>query len=322
MANKFVHKSWRPDRPTSKGAAAYHNAVIDASWHKKNIYELIRLVRKIIKDDDIVIDFGAGTGSSSLYLLKKLKGNFKLCLVDNSPSWLGKAHEQLYTNPRVTFSIVEKIGDRYAMLHETIGKEMADHVVSANTVHLIPNIGDAFTGIYHALRSGGTFTFQSGNIVRGQREKEVLMIDDTVNMVHDIAIEIIKTGDVFKKYREGLTSLTKKEFAQRKLVFPNPRKLQEYIKILRNSGFKNEKVSLKKIRVRYKDWLAFLRVKRLQAGILPEVGGKNPSPKEEQDRDTLIVMASSLLFKTLAKENPFATKTSFIAEWIYIQAEK
>ena len=41
-----------------------------------------------------------------------------------------------------------------------------------------------------------------------------------------------------------------------------------------------------------------MRVRRLQAGILPEVGGKDATPQEERDRDDLITKAANILFKT------------------------
>lgn len=313
---------WHPSKPTSKGATAYHDAVINASWHKKNIGELIKLVRKNIRDGHVVVDFGAGTGGSAVYLLKHIKKPFSLYLVDNSPSWLGKAHEVLSNNPNVTFFLLGKIADKHTILHETIGEEVANHVVSANTVHLISTLEDAFRGIYTALKPGGTFIFQSGNILRNAREKGILMIDDTVNRVHDITLEIIRTDSKFKKYRKGLDKRIERETPQRKLVFPDPRSIEHYLKMLKSAGFRNEEVRHRPIRVKYKDWLSFLRVKRLQAGILPEIGGREPSLKEEQDRDQLITMASLQLFKELEKQNPFADETSFTAEWIYVKAEK
>src|SRR5687768_5963203 len=98
-----LNTSWKPDRPTSKGASAYHDAVVNASWHVDNIQELIHIFSKNIKNGDLVVDFGAGTGASAVYFLKKIKKNFELWLVDNSPSWLGKAYDILHTNRHVSF---------------------------------------------------------------------------------------------------------------------------------------------------------------------------------------------------------------------------
>ena len=39
-------ENWKPDRPVSKGASAYHGAVVNTSWHKENIKELINLTSK------------------------------------------------------------------------------------------------------------------------------------------------------------------------------------------------------------------------------------------------------------------------------------
>ena len=43
-------KTWRPDRPTSRGAAAYHDAVVKAFWHIENIDGLVKIIQKEIKD--------------------------------------------------------------------------------------------------------------------------------------------------------------------------------------------------------------------------------------------------------------------------------
>ncbi len=118
---KSSKEFWRPQRPVSKGASAYHEAVVGASWHINNIEELIKLVKNKIKNGDIVVDFGAGTGASAVYFLKKIKKNYKLWLVDNSPSWLGKAYNLLQKKKNVDFLIIDKIRDNYRKLNEIIG---------------------------------------------------------------------------------------------------------------------------------------------------------------------------------------------------------
>lgn len=314
-----IFKNWVPDRPVSKGASAYHSAVAKTSWHKENIKELINISAKKIKTNDIVVDFGAGTGSSAIYLLKHIDKEFKLILADNSPSWLGKAHEILSKNKKVLFLLLEKENPK---LEKLIGKNQVNHVISANTVHLIPNIKESFKDIYLSLKRGGTFIFQSGNILVENKEKDVLMIDDSINAVHDLAIEIIKRGKKFSKYKRGLDKRIEEQLSQRRFVFPSPRPLEFYLKILKEEGFKNEKVSHRKIRVSYKDWLSFLRVRRLQAGILPEVGGKDASDSQEKDRDEIIKRSAKMLFKSLEKQNSLANKKSFVALWTYLASEK
>lgn len=315
-------KPWSPDRPVSRGATAYHNAVVNSSWHIENVNELARIVKDKIRDNDIVVDFGAGTGGSAIYLLKSIKSNFKLWLVDNSAAWLGKAYEILGNNQNVKCFLLEKTDERYTTLSETIGKGIANHVVSANTIHLIPDLGYAFSGIKDALKARGTFTFQSGNISRDGKEEGVLMIDDTVRRVHDISLEIVRANSKFAKYKKGLDDKIEAAAGQRKFVFPEPRNLKEYLNTLKSCGFSHEGIHFKLIKINYKDWLEFLRVKRLEAGILPEIGGKEPSLEEEQDRDNLITIAAKKLFEELKASNPLADSNGFIAEWVYIASVK
>ena len=315
-------KPWHPEKPVSKGATAYHEAVVNTSWHIDNVNELIHIVTKKIKEDDIVVDFGAGTGGSAVFLLKDLKVKFKLWLVDNSAAWLGKAYEVVRNYPNAECFLLDNIDDRYLKLSEVLGNEVADHVISANTLHLIPKIDDVFNGINETLKQEGTFTFQSGNIIRNGREKGIMMIDDSVKRVHEIALEIIQKNHKFEKYRKELDRRIEEEEQQRKFVFPEPRHVDEYLAALKNAGFSYEEPTNKLIKVKYKDWLDFLRVKRLQAGILPEIGGKEPSPEEEKERDELITMASNKLFDELKMDNPFADEEGFTAEWVYVSVVK
>lgn len=316
------YPTWSPDRPTSRGATAYHNAVVRASWHKENIKGLIEIVREKIKPSDIVIDFGAGTGASTVYLLKSLKPPYSVILMDNSASWLGKAYETLHNHKNVAFCMLGKKDNGFMMPDDLLGKNAVDHVVSANTVHLIPHIEDTFKGIYAVLKRGGSFSFQSGNILRKDKEDGVLMIEDTVKEIHDLALEIIRTDKTFKQYKQNLDARIAAQASQRKIVFPNPRSVEHYVQMLKSVGFKNTSVTYKKIKVKYDDWMNFVRVRRLQAGILPEVGGKDATPREERDRDTLITKAATQLFKKLKTQNSLANDRLFVAEWIYVQGEK
>ena len=267
-------KDWQPDRPASKGASAYREAVVNAGWHIQNISGLIALIQNLVHGGDVVVDFGAGTGASALYILKQIHKKFTLILVDNSASWLGKSYELLHHLPNVQFRLEGKRDNRFDTLDEVLGSRTVDHVISANTVHLIPNIEENFTGVANALKKGGYFTFQSGNILNPDRKPDLLMIDDTVRQVHDIAVKLIRVMPEYKTYKIDLSAKIKADTAQRQFVFPPPRKIDFYFNALDKVGFIDIKVKYRRIKVEYIDWLNFLRVRRLQAGILPEVGGK------------------------------------------------
>ncbi len=315
-------ESWKPDRPASSGAAAFHNAVINASWLHDCVDKLTEFVAPRIRENDIIVDFGAGTGTSSARILKKFDNKIRLWLVDNSPAWLGKAYEFLSSRSNVDFFILGKKQDRFATLSETIGKDSVNHVFSANTVHLIPNLKGTFKGIFYAIKKNGTFIFNSGNIIREEKPEGALMLDSTVYRVHDIALKIIKTDPQFKKYRDGLYKKIESTLPQRKLVFHYPRNVKEYISTLKETGFSQIQVWYKLIKIKYSDYLKFLRVRRLQAGMLPEIGGTDPSPDEEKDRDKLITMASLKFFQELKESNPLADGNSFVGEWAYVSALK
>jgi len=314
--------SWKPDRPTSRGATAFHDAVIDATWNHACLDELISNAKTNINENDIVVDFGAGTGTSSVRILDKLKTKIRLWLVDNSPAWLGKAYEVLGNRPNVSFFILEKNNDGNAKLSEAIGKEKVNTVLSANTVHLIPDIKEVFRGIAEALKPKGKFLFNTTNVTREGRPDGALMLDSTVYRVHDIAIDIIRNDPKFEKYRKDLDNKIVTETKQRNFIFPQPKDINIYLNALKESGFESIKTYYKCFKVKYKEYIHFLRVKRLQAGMVPEVGGKNPTPEEEKDRDTLVSMASHKLFKELAEKNPLADDEAWQCEWAFVSATK
>jgi len=316
------HKPWKPDRPVSRGAAAYHDAVSNAEYYIAILDELMRIASPGIRENDVVVDFGAGTGVSALRLLDHLKVKANLWLVDNSPAWLGKAFEVLGSKPDVKYFLLEKKGNSYATLAETIGKNVADHVISANTVHLITDIEETFRGIAAALKENGTFTLQSANIPRHGTPDGALMVDNTVKRVHDIALDIVRNDPRFEKYKKNLGQRIKATEPQRRFIFPDTRQIKFYLDALKKTGFKYDAPHFKLFKVKYDDWLRFLRVRRLQAGILPEIGGNEPTPKEETDRDTLITLATNKLFKELQSKNPLADKESFTLEIVYVKARK
>src|SRR3989344_1684463 len=309
-------------QPVSQGASGYHNVVINASWNMDNLDILISMMEPEIKENDVIVDFGAGTGASAISILQKINKKIHLCLVDNSPAWLAKAHELLRDNHEVAYFVLEKKNDSYETLDQAIGKNAADMVISANTLHLIPDIEETFYGISKSLKKRGIFIFQSGNIIRNGRPKDILMIEDTIHEVHDHAIEIINSSESFRKYRKDIETKIESGKPQRNLIFPRPRQLDIYMAALNKAAFIADMPIFRTIKVKYTDWLNFLRVKRLQAGILSEIGGRYPTPEEEKDRDAVIVLAANKLFERLRRENSLADDKTFTVEWIYVRSVK
>ena len=321
MEKKNV-RGWRPSAPTSRGASAYHDAVCKAQYYVAILDELMKNVASKVKEGQVVVDFGAGTGVSALRLVRQSTVPSSLWLVDNSPAWLGKAYEVMHERKSTSFFILEKKGEVYSTLAQTIGGNIADHVICANTVHLIPDIEEVFGGVSAALKDGGSFFVESGNILVEDTPKGALLVDDTVKRVHDIALDIVRHDPSFSAYKAGLDANIKKYDAQRKFVFPEPRPMKFYADALMASGFSVQKQYAKLFKVKYDDWLTFLRVKRLQAGILPEIGGNDPSSKEEEDRDHLITLATNKLFDELREANPLADKEGFTIEVVYMYSHK
>ena len=313
---------WKPAAPISKGAIAYHEAVEHAQYYIDVIDRLMADIVPKIKEGEVVVDFGAGTGVSASRFLNAVHARVSLWLVDNSPAWLGKAYDLFKGKEEISCYLLNKRNDEYSTLADAIGENVAHHVISANTVHLIPDIAGAFKGIFNSLREQGTFDFDSGNIVVDGAPDGALLIDDTVRRVHDLAIEIINTDDAFLPYRRDIDERLRRFRQQRLFVFPEPKHLDFYIKALHTSGFEFCEGHHHLFKVKYGEWMSFLKVKRLQAGILPEVGGNSPSPVEEAARDRLITLAATRLFRELESSNPLADSEGFTIQVVYVGAKK
>jgi hypothetical protein len=137
-----------------------------------------------------------------------------------------------------------------------------------------------------------------------------------------MALETVRVDPRFESYREDLDKNIETQGIQRKFVFPDPKPIEFYLKVLKESGFEHQAPLFTPVRIMYDDWLNFLRVKRLQAGILPEIGGKESSPKAEQDRDTLITESALKLFKNLKANNPLANDEGFIIDCVHVLSRK
>jgi SAM-dependent methyltransferase len=314
--------SWQPQRVPSLGATAYHDATGQAKWCLATTDSLVELGIPYIHEGDTVVDFGAGTGITAQRILDSVSVPFSLVLVDNSESWLGKAHEVLSPYANVSFALLRKTGKGFQSLDEVMGRDAVQHIFSANTVHLIEDIQAVFSGMYACLTPQGRFIFQSGNIFRHDRPDGLLMIDDTIHEIHTSALDILRQTDEFIQYREGLDERIAKEASQRVCIFPRVRNIKVYKDALEKCGFHSIDVRFETVRVSYKEWLNFCTIKRIQAGILPEIGGRDATPQQERDRDTVIRLACKKYFESLAKNNSHADTESFAAEWVYVRAIK
>lgn len=317
----LIRKKWIPDKSVSHGAQAYHETVIKSSWYDSNLKKFV-LEFLDLKHRDVVVDFGAGTGISSLYLYEHIDEDCELLLVDNSPSWLAKSYEIFSDKSNVSFFVLGKNCSGYEKLSDIIGVELVDAVLSANTVHLIEDLSSTFLGIYESLKLGGAFIFHSGNISRDNRDNDVLAIESSIEDIHSIAIEIIKTDKRFSKYVDSIDNLMISEYNQRKIIFPDSRTTEYYMDCLVKSGFKNIELKYFPVEVLYDDWRNFIKIKRIQSGVLPEIGGRNPNEEQQNDRNIILDMAMDEYIMNLWNNNHFATDEKFVVEWICMKAVK
>ena len=109
-------KHWKPvNLPPEKllDGQIYHKSLYfddhdlnPRKWHRDATEPLIDLAINEIKNGDIIVDYGSGTGGSAIELVKRLDSlgiDFKLILVDPLESWFSNAYNLLNDRPNIFF---------------------------------------------------------------------------------------------------------------------------------------------------------------------------------------------------------------------------
>ena len=109
-------KHWKPVNLSSDkllDGQIYHESLYfngddlkPRKWHRDATKPLIDLAINEIKNGDIILDYGSGTGGSAIELVKRLDSldlDFKLILVDPLESWFSNAYKLLKDRPNIFF---------------------------------------------------------------------------------------------------------------------------------------------------------------------------------------------------------------------------
>jgi len=119
----------------------------------------------------------------------------------------------------------------------------------------------------------GRIFIQSGNIKNPDLPDDEWIIDETVEVIHAKAMEIVREDDVFERYRDGLNDadyMSQHDALRRKYFLP-VKPLEHYLDSLRSEGFEITSVRHQRIPARVDEWYQFLSV--YHEGVLGWVGG-------------------------------------------------
>ena len=230
---------------------AYHRSLYEggrlerlAGWHRRSVEPLVDLAIRHIKDGDLVVDYGAGTGGSALELLKALDARGIRCtlvLVDPLPSWLSKAWSLLRHRDDVRcYLSMARDPETGRMtirpLRDLLGGRLADMVVSSSTFHLIPSraLPGAMVDIAEALRTDGVLAWDSGDVDDPERDPMAALMHDPYRCVRRLVEED-------PAYEAMLADLPEAEARRVELtsarIFPEPPDLATIASALASAGF-------------------------------------------------------------------------------------
>lgn len=303
-------------KPVEPRALGYDD-VKRHGWYS-NLDSTVEEVSAWLREGHTLVDYSGGTGILATRLFDRI-GNRSvgIIIVDASEAFLRLALENLGDDDRAAFRHLPFLPaqKRLRLLDEVMEGHSVDGIVSANAVHLYPNLPETFASWRRSLKPGGRVFIQSGNIINPAMPQGHWIIDGTVEAIHRKAIEIAQRDERFAAYRaafEDAGLMSRYDDLRRKYFLP-PRPLEEYRGALEASGFTNIQVRGQAIGANVAEWHEFLRV--YHDGILPWVGGakkvtgSDPSPEAIEDRLALL---------ELALKEVFTGQETFNAFWTYI----
>lgn len=206
-------RKWEPknlSRFEIQDGELYHNSLYldkraskPRNWHKSATEPLIDMILEKVKDGDVIIDYGSGTGGSAIEISKKLESlslDCTIILIDPLESWFSKAYHLLKSRPNTFFcrSMAKDEKGKYSFLSldEIIGNNKVDIIVSSSTLHLIPPsaLGSLFDQFSRSLKKGGKFFWSSGDI-------SSLQIPTDYCLLHDPYRELLNLINADEEYQ-------------------------------------------------------------------------------------------------------------------------
>lgn len=317
-----------PDAPWTEQAveelALNYDTVESHGWYS-NLDHTVEQVGEYARRGDILIDYSGGTGILAKRLLDRLgPRDVGVVIVDSSPKFLRLALEKFREEPRMAFRLIRYLRDekRIERLNEVLSETMlergVDGIVSTNAIHLYFGLAETVRAWREVLRPSGRLFIQSGNIGKDELPDDEWIIDETVEVIHRRAMEIVASGDRWAAHRAALgdtESMAAHDALRRKYFLP-VRPLEHYLETLRTEGFDVISVRHRRIPARVSEWYDFLSV--YHEGVLGWVGGAEKvtgTPADDATiRDRLDLMREAM-------DSVFGDAFEFGASWTYITCE-
>lgn len=309
-------------QPVDPFGASY-DRVDDHGWYK-NLDPTVEQLAASLRDGDILVDYSGGTG----ILLDRLRLRIfdrpvGMLVVDSSPKFLRVAVERLGRDDRVGFRLLRYLAEQRRLqrldevLDEPLRKRGVDVIASTNAIHLYGDLGDTLRSWGTSLRPGGLVLVNSGNIRNPKAKAGEWILDETVYVVTEVAMGLVRTDPRYAAYRDHLDDAERmrKHLAFRDRVFLAPRPLDLYTSEFERAGFRVDSVTQATITAVVDEWYELLRT--YHEPVLGWIGGSvkvdGAAPSEQAIADRLALIRHAL-------DVIFGSRPTFRCCWTYIAA--
>jgi ubiquinone/menaquinone biosynthesis C-methylase UbiE len=297
---------------------------VDSHGWYKNLDPTVEQLARALKDGDVLIDYSGGTG----ILLDRLRlrifdRQVGMAIVDSSAKFLRVALERFKDDQRVAFRLLHYMKEegRLQGLDEVLGPPLCergvDAIASTNAIHLYTELGATLRSWARVLKPQGRVFINSGNVRNPSAKPGEWILDETVYVVHELALGLVRTDPRYAAYREVLDEpdRMRRHLEFRDRVFVAPRPLNFYTGELAAAGFEVGEVTQATILADVDDWFELL--KTYHEPVLGWVGGsakvEGQAPSEEAVADRLALIRHAM-------EVIFGGRRTFRCCWTYVQA--
>lgn len=313
-------------RDPVESLALKYDSVEQHGWYD-NLDPTLEEVNNWLPDDGLLLDYSGGTGIFARRFLELRRGKpTGVVIVDASPKFLRLALDRLGHDPRVAFRWLKYRRDqrRLETLDETLEPALlargVDAVTSTNAIHLYSRLAETLASWANVMRPrpNSRAFIQSGNIDNPSRPIDEWIIDATVEVIHRVALELVRSDARWSKWRSAIENhdyLTAHDDLRRRIFLP-VQPLAYYLEALEAAGFEVLKSERRSILAQVDEWFDFLAV--YHEGVLGWAGG---AEKVTGVPPSVELIAARLELMRAAMDQVFDGRQEFHACWTYLTVQ-
>ncbi len=304
--------------------ALNYDTVENHGWYS-NLDHTVERLAEYARIGDIFVDYSGGTGILAKRLLDRVGAKqIGVLIADSSPKFLRLALEKFRDEPRVAFRRIGflKPEGRLQTLDEALEPVLvergADAIISTNAIHLYHSLPETVAAWRRVLKPTGRLFVQSGNIRNPDMPDDEWIIDETVEVIHRAAVDLVREDPSLEHFRPALEdqAFMSAHHDLRQKYFLPVRPLDLYLDTLREAGFDVTSIHRRRIPARVDEWYEFLAV--YHEGVLGWVGGAERVTGTTAGEE---IVSARLELIRRAMERVFGGAFEFGASWTYVTCE-